>query len=378
MKKSKKKKSNVSLHFSITRILIFLIVTAIVVGFGFGFKTPLENLINGKTANDFDFSVIDYEGLSVHFVDVGQGDSTAIRFPDGKTMLVDAGTENSRQSLVNYLKNKFFEKDEDTFDYVLLTHSDADHCGGMPDICENFVIDVIYRPKICCVYGDINEADSNTNCATCTSLIYYKTISAFNEEVSSSGENAKIVMTDKETANSSERIFGDDYSIDFFTPRAIATNSNMEINDFSPIMVLNYKDKKIMLTGDATSKSETKAINTDELPDVDILKVGHHGSSTSTSQKFLDKIKPEIAVISVGRNNSYKHPTTAVLNRLELACKKICRTDENGTVIANITSQDATINMYFLGKPNDIKLEYIIAGIVLLTATLCFGKKIKI
>lgn len=256
----------------------------------------------------------------------------------------------------------------------------------MAYICQNFVINTIYRPYIYSKYSKdaINFDETNgdsTNKTICDSKVYYSTISAFNSEIASDGTNAKIIWTDIDRANSTDKIFGANYSIDFYAPTKtyITQSAGTIANDYSPIMVLNYNGKKIMLTGDASTTSESLAMQRQTLPDVDLLKVGHHGSKTSSGQQFLNQIKPEIAVISVGRNNKYYHPTQEALNRLNSVGAKIYRTDTNGTIIANVTSQTGELNMYVGVASNMVYIyvEYLIAGVVVLSAGLCFGKKIK-
>ena len=390
--KRKSKKSKVK--FTKIRIIIFVIVVALVLGIGFGFKSNIENILNSKAEvnTSSDISTIDDNGLSIHFIDVGQGDSIAIRFPDDKTMLIDAGTSSSRNKLVTYLKNNFFSEGECVFDYVLLTHSDADHCGGMVTICQNFVINTIYRPYMYCVYPKTNatydetEGD-RTGKNVCTTQTYYNTISAFNSELDKNGNNAKIVWTDVNVCNSTNKIEGEGYYFDFYYPtnHYVAQSAGTIENDFSPIMVLNYNGKKIMFTGDASITAEENAMSNYSLPDVDLLKVGHHGSRTSTGADFLNQIKPEIAVISVGEGNTYNHPTDDCLNRLGAIGSEIFRTDLNGNIIANITSETtATLNMYVNVMTDTssnqiyIHVEYLMAGIILLAVTLCFGIKIRI
>ena len=117
-----------------------------------------------------------------------------------------------------------------------------------------------------------------------------------------------------------------------------------------------------------------------DLPDVDLLKVGHHGSKTSSGQEFLEKIKPEIAVISVNNKEYNKLPTTEAINRIIGVGATIFRTDENGSVVANITSgANAQLNIYALGQGQTvyIHVEYLISGIIVLGGSLCFNKKIK-
>ena len=386
------KSKKLSFKFSVARVLTFLVLVAITLGVGLWFKTPIENLLNPShnAIENVEAKVIDESGLSVHFVDVGQGDAIAIKFPDNKTMLVDAGTSKSENSLVSYLKNDFFKNQSLVFDYLLLTHSDADHCGGMAKICSEFIINKIYRPYMYSKYvtksGTVvfdETTDKGSNINVCETATYYKTIDAFNKEIASNGQKAKIVMTDLETVNTTEKIEGASYSIDFYAPtqKYIIESAGTVANDFSPIMVLNYNGKKIMLTGDASTTSEINAMARAELPEVDLLKVGHHGSKTSSGQEFLNKIKPKYAVISVGANNSYKHPTEEALNRLLGVGALIYRTDINGTVVANITSGAvAELNLFANGKPTGvyIHIEYLMSGVIIIAASICFSKKLTI
>ena len=377
-----------NIKFSKTRLAVFLIIVVLTLAIGFLFKVPIENNLNKVSVANVDVSTIDNNGLVVHFIDVGQGDSIAIKFPDNKKMLIDAGTAKSKDSLVSYLKNSFFEEDDNVFDFVLLTHSDSDHCGGMVAICENFVINKIYRPYMYCKYikNGVNYDETNGNSVgknVCDTATYYNTINAFNHEINSNGSSAKIVWTDLSVVNSSEKIEGTGYYFDFYAPVSnyITNSAGTIANDFSPIMCLNYNGKKMMFTGDASTTSEVSAMEQTTLPDVDLLKVGHHGSKTSSGQEFLNQIKPEISVISVGEGNSYHHPTEEALNRLQSVGSTIYRTDKNGTVIANVTSgTEAELKMYVGVITNNtiyIHVEYLMAGVIIVSVGLCFGIKIK-
>lgn len=369
-------------RFTLTRIIVFLIICIVAISVCLGFKHQIENLLNKTTTIS---NKIDKNGLTTYFVDVGQGDGIAIRFPDGKTMLVDAGPQSSANKFVRYLKNNFFERGEDTFDYLLLTHSDEDHCGGMVKVCEEFKINKIFRPNIYSKYPEkgtpiFDETNGNsTNKTVETTLAYYNAITAFNNETSN------IIVTNIDLLNSTEKIQGDGYSIDFYYPTKdyisssdVGSVGSIE-NNYSPIMVLNYNGKKIMLTGDISTTGEALALN-NGLPDIDVLKVAHHGSSTSTGTDFLIATTPEHAIISCGKNNSYGHPTTELINRLTVAGAEIYRTDTNGHIVVNITTQETeNINIYF-DKTNGtiyIQAEYIMAGVIILSIYFCFGIKAK-
>lgn len=374
------------------RIIVFFVIVAITLSAGFLFKPQLEGLLNANKSQNISTGtkVLDESGLTVHFIDVGQGDSIAIRFPDNKTMLVDAGPTSSKTNLIDYLKNKFFAENENVFNYLLLTHSDSDHCGGMATVCDNFVINTIYRPYSYCVKYDIDEiaeaGGDETSKEKCDTATYYNTIKAFRNEIDENGHSAEMVWTELDDANNAHKIQGENYFIDFYAPteKYVTKSAGTKANDYSPIMVLNYNGKKIMLTGDASTTSEENAMKKATLPDVDLLKVGHHGSRTSSGEQFLQQIKPEIAVISVGAGNSYNHPTTEALNRLTSVGATIYRTDLNGNIVANITSgTSAELNIFVstgTGTSSTvyIHIEYIMAGIIIIAVGLCFGIKIKI
>ena len=390
--KNKSKSTKNKIYFSKTRVIIFLIIVALTISMGYIFKLPIETMVNQHTHSvvENDLSKFDENGLSVHFIDVGQGDSIAIRFPDNKTMLIDAGPKSSKENLVKYLKNNFFAEDEYVFDYVLLTHSDEDHCGGMAYICQNFVINTIYRPYMYCKYPKTSptydETEGNeTNKNVCTTAVYYNTIKAFNSEINKDGGSAKVVWTDVAKCNLDEnKISGTGYSIDFYAPTKhyLTASAGTIANDFSPIMVLNYNNKKIMFTGDASTTSEKEAMDSFDLPDVDLLKVGHHGSRTSSGATFLNQIKPEVSVISVGKGNKYNHPTNDCLNRLNAVGSQVYRTDNNGNIVANITSAATSeLNIYIDMTTNEdafyVHVEYLMLVVIITSLGLCFGIKIK-
>ena len=369
IKKSKKtnKKSTITskLHFSKIAVIVFVAICIFTITFGMTFKTPLEKLLNRQnTIDSTQITQIDNDGLSIHFINVGQGDCIAIRFPDKKTMLIDAGPTESIGKMLTYLNDMFFGEEPKIFDYLLLTHSDTDHCGGMVKICQNYQVNKIYRPMIYYNYNGNKEQTTQSSPKYCTNYNYYATITAFNDETSN------IVFINLTNCNGIEKIQGENYYFDFYSPTRLT--KSVAYNDFSPIMVLNYNSKKIMFTGDATTSGTEKYV-VDDLPEVDILKVGHHGSKYSTSEDFLSKIMPKIAVIQSG--NKYGHPNSETLTRLDYIGAKIYRNDQNGNIIANITSTDAQTNIYidYNSINYNIKIEYVISGIILLSAYFCFG-----
>lgn len=236
------------------------------------------------------------EELKVHFLDVGQGDSIFIELPTNETILIDASIKDASDKIIKYLKEENVSK----IDYVFATHPHSDHIGGMSAVIKAFDIGQIYMPK-----------------AVTTTKTY---------------ENLLLTIKDKnlkiKTAKAGNTIIDtDDLKLVVLAPNQ---DSYESLNNYSIVLKLTYKEKSFLFMGDAETLSE-KEITGDV--EADVLKVGHHGSRTSTSQAFLNKVNPSYAVISVGLNNDYKHPHQEVLDRIEKKNIKIYRTDQNGDII---------------------------------------------
>lgn len=236
------------------------------------------------------------EDLKVHFLDVGQGDSIFIELPTNETILIDASIKDASNKIINYLREENVSK----IDYVFATHPHSDHIGGMSAVIKAFDIGQIYMPK-----------------AVTTTKTY---------------ENLLLTIKDKnlkiKTAKAGNTIIDtDDLKLVVLAPNQ---DSYESLNNYSIVLKLTYKEKSFLFMGDAETLSE-KEITGDV--QADVLKVGHHGSRTSTNQAFLNKVNPSYAVISVGLNNDYKHPHQEVIDRLEKKNIKIYRTDQNGDII---------------------------------------------
>ncbi len=251
------------------------------------------------------FAKNDFE---IHYLDVGQGDCTFIRFPDNTTMLIDAGVSSSGEKICNYLKDLFTQEGLEDIDYFLLTHQDSDHVGGASEVFEKFQVNCVFRPM---VYST-SEVDMYENLEdyTISNGIYYDRaiISAYNEP----NCIIRYSMAGISWGN-------DSYSVRFLSPNSTKYSSS---NAYSPVVKITYRERSFLFTGDAESKTENEVIEKcPELLKADVLKVAHHGSKTSTSAKFLSYVQPKMAIISVGRN-SYGHPADETLTRLqEINCK---------------------------------------------------------
>jgi competence protein ComEC len=249
--------------------------------------------------------------LKVHYIDVGQGDSEFIELPNGQCMLIDAGVPDQGSTVVNYIKKLGHNK----IDYLIATHPHNDHIGGMTDVINNFSIGNFYMP---------HTSSSDTP----TTKVYEKLLSAL---------SSKNISVHTAKAGVSIIKYGN-LSANLIAP--CGTNYG-DLNQYSAVMMLQYGNNKFLFMGDAGNVSEDQ-ITADIKADV--LKVGHHGSKTATSQSFLNKVKPKYAVIEVGSGNSYGHPTAQTLNRLQAIETTIYRTDECGTIIFTSDGNVITIN----------------------------------
>ncbi len=245
-----------------------------------------------------EYRQITYDGnLHIYYLDVGQADSTFILLPNGENMLIDAGTKDNGKDIVNVLDSLGV----DNIDYLVGTHPHTDHIGGMQQVIENFDIGKIYMPK----------ASSNT-------ATYKNLLNAIKK-------NGYTITTAKAGVNI--------LSEDSLSATIVAPNSSAydDLNNYSAVIKLTYGLTSFLFAGDAEKLSEDEIRTNIKC---DVLKVGHHGSSTSTSKNFLKKTEPEYAIISCGADNDYGHPHKEVIQRLYNAGISTYRTDLNGTIEA--------------------------------------------
>lgn len=246
------------------------------------------------------------QALKAHFIDVGQADSIFIELPNGETMLIDAGNSKNGNQIVNYIKSMGYNR----LDYVVATHPHADHIGGMTSVINGIKIGKFFMP----------EKEHTTK--TFESMI--DALASNNIDVFRAKAGTDIISINGLQANilSPVSSYGDD------------------LNNWSAVVKVVYKNNSFLLMGDAESKVEGQLSNID----VDVLKVGHHGSDTSSGLSFLQKVTPEHAIISVGAGNSYGHPTQSTLSNLGAVGAKVYRTDLLGTVIVSSDGNNITVN----------------------------------
>jgi competence protein ComEC len=248
--------------------------------------------------------------LKVHFIDVGQGASQLIISPTGKTILIDAGNNDKEKLVVAYLKKEKIKK----IDILIGTHPDADHIGGLDKVIDNFDIGKIYMPKV----------QSNTE--------------TFKDVLVAIQKKGMKVTTAK-----SGLVLEWDVNVKVEMIAPVGTYD--DTNDMSAVVHVTYGSNTFLLTGDAETKSETDMLNSGANLKSDLLMVGHHGSKSSTSQKFLDSVNPKYAVIQVGKDNKYGHPTAEVLKKLNDKGIKIYRNDQQGNIIFNSNGKDISVNL---------------------------------
>ncbi len=238
----------------------------------------------------------------VKFLDIGQGDAILIETPSGRQVLVDAGPDKSiLQNLAKELK--FGDKE---IDLVIASHPDTDHIGGLPYVFSQYQVKA---------YFDNGVVADNPAYQNIIKQLRTETVLYFN------------------LLKGNQIILDQDLILTVLSPNSLMPN--FDANTQSIILRLDYGSSSVLLTGDAPSEIENYLIQNNFNLEADILKVGHHGSKTSTLVEWVQKVAPEYAVISVGKNN-YGHPATEVLDNLQVNKVKVLRTDELGTVVCRL------------------------------------------
>lgn len=245
--------------------------------------------------------------LKVHYIDIGQGDSELIQV-NGKNLLIDSGPEENSSKLISYLSKQHIQK----LDFVVVTHPHEDHIGAMSEVIKKYKIDNFYAPYI-----------------TTTTRAFSTMVSELKKKglkINSAYQGVCLNL-------------GNDISCTMLAPN---NSSYINLNDYSAVIKITYKNCSFLFMGDAQKLSEGEILRNDLDVSCDVIKIGHHGSSTSSSKEFLDSAAPKVAVISCGKSNDYGHPHAATLNSLKTRNIDFYRTDIDGTVV--ITSNGKTIS----------------------------------
>ena len=245
--------------------------------------------------------------LKMHFIDVGQGDSELLQLPNGSTMLIDAGTADEGPVVVSYLKSQNVK----TIDYLVATHPDADHIGGMEDVIQSFSIGELWMPN------------------------YAKDTKTFNGFVNAA--RAKDIPTKQAYAGETIVPTSAGYEIDVLGPSQSLHSD--DANDYSIVLKVVNGSTSALFTGDATAE-ELVSYHPGH---VDLLKAAHHGSRTGTTTSVMNALTPEYVVMSYALGNSYGHPHQQTLDAIEKSGAKAYSTAANGTIVA--TSDESTITI---------------------------------
>lgn len=239
------------------------------------------------------------QNMAVHFIDVGQGDSILIQFPNQQNMLIDAGDNDKGKVVVDYLIDQGVSK----IHYLIATHPHADHIGGMDDVIDQFEIGDIYMPKI-----------------AHTTKTYMDLLEAIERK------NLRI-----RAAHAGTTITIDDVRAEILAPDIHLDSDNL--NDYSVVLKLTYGKTKFLLQGDAEEKTEESILESGIDIRSDVIKLGHHGSSTSSTPSYIEAVDPDYAIVMVGEGNKYGHPHKEVVALMDEKGINIYRTDRDGTIV---------------------------------------------
>lgn len=250
------------------------------------------------------------DGLEVHFIDVGQGDATLIRQGE-HAMLIDAGDNSKGTAVQSYLMSQKIEK----LDYVIGTHPDSDHIGGLDVVLYKFEWDTVMMPeqkKATRTYEDVLKVIQHKNCQI---------------TVPKAGDIYELGMAE------------------FTIVCPQKTDYGQDSNNGSIGLRLTYGDTHFLFTGDAEKAAEQDMLESGMELSADVFKAAHHGSDTANTEEFLEAVNPKAVVISCGEGNSYGHPRAEVMNRLWQMSVEVYRTDEQGTIVAYSDGRNITWNM---------------------------------
>lgn len=256
--------------------------------------------------NKFNSYKVNPNLMYVHYINVDQGDAILIQV-NNKNLLIDSGPKNHKKQLVKFLTDLNISK----LDYVIATHPHEDHIGNMNTVLNSYKVQSFYAPKV------------------------YSYTKSFEQMIDSLKSNNLKINPIKRGCNTIN--LGFQTNVEVFSP---INDTYDNENNYSPVIKISFGNNSFLFTGDAEKEIEDKLILLNDDLKADILKVSHHGSSSSTSDAFLNRVSPKYAVISVGKNNIYDHPNDTIISKLNTYNINILRTDiqNNITLISDGTN----------------------------------------
>ena len=331
-------------------VLVIAIATAVVY---FAFPDTWDKIVSMIVKDDQHSGLARGDGeLLVHMLDVGQGDCIYIQLPDGKDMVIDCANYNDdkkyEDKTFDYLDTYITD---DTVEYLMLTHCDSDHVYFMDELLERYQVEKLFMPNVLAAPGtdtkskkelqdriDALDTSRFTDKDTIGTVTYAEFfIAALTEP------NCEIVLNVDPDANTNSIIIEETtYRLVFYCPtQEYYDDSNLNSaerkNAISPIGILEYNGRRIMLTGDSNELNEPLVVERTGKIDCDVLKVGHHGSATSTLNPFLNAYTFEYAIISCNTyGNKFNHPRQSTLDRLKAHDIAVYRTDNNGNIVVSV------------------------------------------
>lgn len=258
--------------------------------------------------------------FQIHVIDVGNGDALLIKFPNNETMMIDTGSNHYEKKVTSYIQQYLWSEDLNKIDYLVLTHPDSDHVGGASEILDRFKVLTLYRPKI---YSKLEyEMIEEKNDYNISSTVAY-------DEVIMKAYSKKCNMAFNEGGISFQK---GGVLVEFLAP---LYTSYSQTNNYSAVIKITYQSKSFLFMGDADKSVEEDLIEEygDNL-DIDVLKVGHHGSYTSSSEKFLEIVSPEYSILSCKETEYFPHKN--VVANLNAVNSKILSTGVRGSFAMSI------------------------------------------